>query len=136
MRPLTWTTLALLLIVPDVAAAATKTIPVVHSAQAAYSRTARHTIVVQASVDLPNSCWSNPRFQRPAAGVKPDAGGAVMLVVVADNAERPGLMCAMMYRPGVAVPPLRWTTYPKRLKAITVTGSQQAVTAPVTGEPR
>jgi hypothetical protein len=114
------------------ALAAEQPVAVVHSASAGYSPTSRHTIIVRATVDLPNSCWSNPRFQHPARGVEPDADGVVPITVVADSSEGAGVMCSMIFRPAVHVPALHWTTYPaKGLKAVRVIGSTTPIVATV-----
>jgi hypothetical protein len=116
------------------ALAGVRTVAIVHSASAAY--TGDHSIIVQATVDLPNSCWANPRFLPPKANVAPDAGGAVAITVVADSSEAAGVMCAMIYRQGVTVPALRWTGYTaKGLKAVRVIGSTTPVTAAIAGSP-
>jgi hypothetical protein len=112
------------------ALAAVETIAVVHSASAGYSTTAKHTIVVRAKVDLPNSCWANPRFKAPDPSLKPDAHGVVPITIIADSSEGAGVMCSMIYRPGVRVPALHWTTYPPtQLKAVKVIGSKVPIIA-------
>jgi hypothetical protein len=132
MRLLACGAITLVLSLGGTALAAVQTVAVVHSASATFG--ARHTIVVRATVDLPNSCWSNPRFAAPARGVQPDADGVVSILVVADSKEGAGVMCAMIYRPGVAVPALRWTHYPAHgLKAVRVTGSRTPVVAALPG---
>lgn len=106
------------------ALAAEQTVAVVHSASAGYSRTSNHTIIVRATVDLPNSCWSKPRFKAPERGVQPDADGVVAIAVVVDSSEGPGVMCSMIFRQGVSVPSLYWTNYPTNgLKAVRVIGA-------------
>jgi len=113
------------------ASASEQIIPVVHSAQAAYASPARRTIVVRATVDLPDSCWSNPRFSRPSRHVRPDTDGVVQIAIVADSSARPGIMCAMIYRPAVAVRPLRWTTFPHGLTSVRLVGQRTSVTVEV-----
>jgi hypothetical protein len=115
------------------ALAAVQTVAVVHSASASYG--AGGAIVVHATVDLPNSCWSNPRFSRPARDVRPDEDGVVPIRIVADSKEAPGVMCAMIFRPGVVVPTLRWTHHPTRgLRAVRLIGSQTTLVAPLTNQ--
>ena len=118
------------------ARAAEQTIGVVQTASARYSTQNRHTVIVQATVGLPNSCWANPRFQTPAAGLKPDADGVVTITVVATSSEGPGVMCAMIFRTGIKVPTLYWRTYEtKGLKAIKLVGSTTPVVATVPARP-
>jgi hypothetical protein len=114
------------------ALAAEQTVAVVHSASAGYSRTTKHTIIVRATVDLPNSCWSKPRFKAPDRGVQPDAEGVVAIAVVVDSSEGPGVMCSMIFRQGVSVPSLHWTNFPtKGLKAVKVIGAGTPVVATI-----
>jgi len=118
----------------NVAVGAERPVEVVHSASAAYSATQPHTIVVDATVDLPNSCWSNPRFQTPAPGAVPDANGTIDVTILADYSGGPGMACGMIFRPAVKVPELLWSTYPKAgLRAVNVVGSTTSVVAPVSG---
>jgi hypothetical protein len=113
------------------AVAAEQTVAEVGTASAAYSGGARHAIVVRATVDLPNTCWSNPHFVKPRRGARPDADGVVSITVIAESTEGPGSACGMIIQQ-VRVPALRWTTYPASgLKAVRVIGSRTAVVAPV-----
>ena len=112
------------------AMAAEQTVAVVHSGSATYS--AGRAIVVRATVDLPNSCWSNPRFIAPSRRVRPDADGVVPILIVAKSKEGSRVMCSMIYRPGISVPTLRWTHYPANgLKAVRLIGTRAPVAANV-----
>jgi hypothetical protein len=114
-------------------AALEQTVAVVHSASATYG--AGRTIVVRATVDLPNSCWSNPRFMAPSRGVRPDADGVVPILIVAKSMEGSGVMCSMVYRPDVSVPAFRWTHYPAHgLKAVKLIGTRTTIVATVGGD--
>jgi hypothetical protein len=129
MRAMAFAPLALIALAGAASAKPTPA-PVVHAASAQYSATKAHTIVVHASVDLPNSCWSNPRLRAPPRGAKPDAHGTMRMTVIVDSSEAPGTACSMIFRPGVEAPPLFWTGYPRTgLKAIKVIGSQTPVVA-------
>src|ERR1022692_601963 len=77
------------------ALAAVVTIAEVKSGSAQMSADGR-AIVVSASVDLPNGCWTNPRVQAPDPGVRPDAEGSVAINVVADSDAGPGRACSMI----------------------------------------
>jgi hypothetical protein len=133
MHRLAGVALIMVLAANGAALAAVQTVAVVHSASAAYGDNA---IIVHATVDLPNSCWANPRFVEPKSHVQPGPDGAVAITVVADSSEGAGVMCAMIYRPGVDVPPLRWTGYPaKGPTAVRVVGSATPVVAAITGSP-
>jgi hypothetical protein len=104
--------------IPTLAAAAVKTVEVVKSAEA---RVTDHTLVVKATVQLPNGCWSRPRFVRPADAA-PDAEGVISVKVVADTSEGPRLACPMIVRPPIAVPPLEWRRFPHGVKGVKVEG--------------
>jgi hypothetical protein len=133
MRRLACAALTLTLALGGTALAAVQTVAVVHSGSATY--VAGRTIVVRATVDLPNSCWSNPRFIAPARGVQPDADGVVPIRIVADSKEGDGIMCAMIFRPGVTAPALRWRHYPAHgLTAVRLIGSRTPLVAPLTNE--
>jgi hypothetical protein len=106
-------------LVPSLAVAAVRTVEVVKSAEA---RVAGRTLTLEATVQLPNGCWSNPRFARPSRDAAPDADGVVPVKVVADSSEGPGLACPMIVRPPVAVPALKWRGFPGGLKAVKVEG--------------
>ncbi len=132
MRLLALTALSLMVFGGEAARAAEQTVPVVHTASARHSASERRTIIVSGTVDLPNSCWTNPRFQPPPPGAKADADGVVPITVVADSSEGPGVACAMIFRQGVKVPSLHWTHYPsKGLRAVKVIGSRTPVIAPI-----
>jgi hypothetical protein len=133
MRRLACAAITVVLGLGGTALAAVQTVPVVHSASATFG--ARRTIVVRATVDLPNSCWSNPRFATPARGVQPDADGVVSIRIVADSEEAPGVMCSMIFRSGVVVPTLRWTHHPAHgLKAVRLIGSRTPLDAALANE--
>jgi len=133
MRGLAWA--ALVLVFGEPALAAEQPVAVVHSASAAYGPA--RTIIVRATIDLPNSCWSNPRFEGPARGVRPDANGVVPILIVAESKEGAGVMCSMIYRPDVSVPALRWTRYPAHgLKAVKLIGTQTPMVAAVGDDDR
>jgi hypothetical protein len=133
MRRLACAALTLFLGSGGTALAAVKTVEVVHSASAAYG--AGGAIIVRATVDLPNSCWSNPRFIAPARGVRPDADGVVQIRIVADSKEAPGVMCSMIFRPGVVVPALRWSHHPAQgLRAVRLIGSRTPLSAALESE--
>jgi hypothetical protein len=120
--------LALALLAPTAPAiAATKVVAVVHTATAEFHG---GVLVVNASVDLPNTCWSRPRFAGIPHGA-PGPEGQLRLDVVATSIERPGRMCGMVVRPAVAVPALRWTRPPQTLRSLNVTGSSTPVVAQV-----
>jgi hypothetical protein len=131
MRWLTWTALLVAVCGATAAPAGEQTIRDIATGSAVYSGKNQRAIIVQATVDLPNSCWSHPRFQRPARGVRPDADGVVPLTIVADSAESPGVACSMIFRQA-PVPPLHWTTFPKSgLKAVKLIGARRFITAQV-----
>jgi hypothetical protein len=128
MRASTWLTAAALAAMATSAAAATttKTVPTVISATARWS-TLPNTITITATVQLNDSCWSNPRFMPPLTGPRPPPGTVVPIEVLADYTT--GKMCAMVVRK-VPVPVLNWRIYPNpRLRAVKVIGSQHPVTA-------
>lgn len=105
-----------------------QTVRVVYSASAVYSVMGEHAITIHAEVDLPNSCWSNPRFQPPDSNTMPDADGIVPITVIVESSEGPGIACSMIYRRAVNVPLLHWTSYPASgLKGIKVIGSRSPV---------
>jgi hypothetical protein len=132
MRASTWlaaaglTAAALAAMATSAAAATTKTVPTVISATARWS-TLPNTITITATVQLNDSCWSNPRFMPPLTGPRPSPGTVAPIEVLADYAT--GKMCAMIVRK-VQVPVLNWRIYPNpRLRAVKVIGSQHPVTA-------
>jgi hypothetical protein len=133
MRNLACATLFLTVAAIGPALAAEQTVAVVHSASAISG--AGGAIIVHATVDLPNSCWSNPHFSLPGRGVQPDEDGVAPIRIVADSKEAPGVMCAMIFRPGVVVPALRWAHHPARgLRAVRLIGSRTSLVAPLTNE--
>ena len=128
LRLLARAALLLFVCASGAAFAAEQTVLVVHSASAAYGVKGKHTITIRAKVDLPNSCWSNPRFQPPDSNTMPGADGIVPITVIVDSSEGPGIACSMIYQQAVNVPVLHWTSYPAHgLKAIKVIGSRSPV---------
>jgi hypothetical protein len=131
MRRLTCAALLLTVFAATIASATEQTIRDVATGSAVFSGKHRREIIVRADVDLPNSCWSNPRFEKPARGQVPDADGVVPLTVVADVSEAPGTACAMIFR-RVPVPALRWRAYPiNGLKAVKLIGARRFLTVPI-----
>ena len=117
------------------ALAATAVVPVIHAASARYSADHR-AIIVRASVDLPNACWSRPRLKPPQAGGQPDVDGVIVITAVAHSAEGPGLACPMLYRPNVPMPTLRWRGFPRAgLKAVRIVGDRTPITVPLDAPP-
>jgi len=133
MRRLACAAITVVLGLGGTALAAVQTVAVVHSASATFGP--KHTIVVRATVDLPNSCWSNPRFAAPARGVQPDEDGVVQIRIVADSREAPGVMCSMIFRPAVVVPALRWAYHHAHgLRAVRLIGSRTPLVAALANE--
>jgi hypothetical protein len=128
--------IALALAAAAPAFAARKVVAVVHAASA---EVRGGVLEVDASVDLPNTCWSNPRFG-PVPHHPPDASGALTIEVVATSTEAPGRACGMVYRPAVSVPALRWPHPPRGLHSLNVVGSRTPASAivvwPATPPPR
>jgi len=102
----------------------------VRAASATLSADGRE-LVVRASVDLPNGCWTEPRILAPGADAAPDADGVATLTVVADSSAGAGHMCSMMFRRGVEASPVTWTGFPAGLKAVRLLGSRTPVTATI-----
>jgi hypothetical protein len=107
------------------ASAQPQTVPVIDRVSAGYSRVLRHTIVIQVTADLPNSCWSNPRLRPNVTGPSPRLG-IVGFAVQAD--VKSGVMCAQAVQT-VSLPRYNWRTYPRGVRSIRVEGSQKPVTA-------
>jgi hypothetical protein len=109
-----------------------ETVPTVISATAVWDHVAPNTVVVDAKVQLNDTCWSNPRFEAPLGRVraKADASGVAPILVVATYT--PHHVCGMVVRQ-VDVPALHWRIYPNpSLTAVKIVGSAQPVTAPIT----
>jgi hypothetical protein len=107
------------------AAAETATVPVVLIGSAGWS-TLPNTIVLNATVQLNDSCWSNPRFMPPLAGAKSAPGQTAQIPILADHVT--GKMCAQVVRQ-VKVPTRNWRFYPNpALTSVKFVGSSQPVT--------
>lgn len=91
----------------------------------------RRSILVSATVDLPNGCWRNPRVTAPPAGAAPDSSGTVDMPVIADSTAGPGLACPMIYRPNVPATPLQWTAFPEGVKAVRLIGERTSAVAAI-----
>jgi hypothetical protein len=124
MRNLAWLGAAALAAMATTAAAEVKVVPTVLSGSAAWSRTP-NTIVLNATVQLNDSCWSKPRFRPPLANVK-QSGDTAPIEIVADYAA--GKICAQLVRK-VALPSYKWRIYPNpALKSVKYVGSATPVT--------
>jgi hypothetical protein len=127
MRNLAWLGAAALAAMATSAAAEVKVVPTVLSGSAAWSTTP-NTIVLNAVVQLNDSCWSKPRFRPPLANVK-QAGDTAPVEIVADYAA--GKMCAQVIRT-VPVPSYKWRIYPNpALKSVKYVGSTTPVTVQI-----
>jgi len=131
MRPTLCLALLLSCLGSASAVAAVLPVPDVRTASAELSADGR-AIVVRASVDLPNGCWTEPRIVPPGGAAAPDASGVVTLTVAADSSAGAGHMCSMIFRPGVEARELRWTGFPASgLKAVRLIGSRTPLTVTI-----
>lgn len=125
MRASAWVMAASLAAMTSGAAAETKVVPTVLTGSAGWS-TLPNTIVLNAVVQLNDTCWSNPRFMPPLAGARGAPGQMAQIPILADHAT--GKMCGMVVRK-VAVPTRNWRIYPNpQLRAVRFVGSAQPVT--------
>jgi hypothetical protein len=127
MRAFAWAAAAALAAVATSAAAEVKVVPTVVSGSAKWDK-APNTIVLNAVVQLNDSCWSNPKFRPPLANVK-QAGATAPIEIVANYVT--GKMCAQVVR-RVPVPAYKWRIYPNpTLKSVKYVGSTTPVTVQI-----
>ena len=119
--------LAMSVLLPVSAAYAnTQVVAVVKSASADLSKVKPHTAVINATVELPNTCWSHPRLKRLLTGPAPPADGIIGFAVQAD--VKTGGMCGQVVRT-VPAPAFTWTNVRVSDKGVKVIGSRVPVVA-------
>ena len=130
MRASAWVMAAALAALAGGATAETKVVPTVISGTAVWSKKLPNTIVLNAVVQLNDTCWSNPRFMPPLTHASTPVGDTAPVEILATHAAKK--MCGMVVRK-VRVPTRSWRIYPNpKLTSVKFVGSDQPVTATIT----